>query len=79
MVYVYACVCTCVCAHVCSCLCMLCTLETIVSDVNQLTYYWLNVECILTTDVSITSGVQCIISDKTLLCGFLFSDHFEAH
>ena len=46
-------VCTCACANVHVCACDMRALErtTIVSDVNQLTYFWLNVECILTTDV----------------------------
>ena len=88
---VYACVhasvCDiCLCMHmymcVCSCFCILCTLErpTIVSDVNQLTYYWLNVECIPTTHHRCVNTIWCTVYNwwsDTVWIPFLRS-HFEA-
>ena len=57
-VWMCACVRVCICLYLCMCKCTCVCMwyecfgkATIVSDLNQLTYLWWNVECILTTDV----------------------------
>ena len=77
---VHARVCTCVCIHVYSCY-IFQKGQLFVVDFNQLTYFWLNVECMQSTVVYVSSNEQgrgtlisCLANyrpGQPVLCGLL--------